>query len=285
MLSQFSFCCQTLPSTIVISRGIGQHIFPSCSSASPSFQFLRQFVSFNKYYRRPGKPPPLHYQKSLCVGFGTSNFRQMRSSGGRRRRFAGIRSNKRLYRTHFKAAKATMLRRLATWLSYRNFRLKQINQDFDLGLVFRMLDTIFFNGLLHDRVKLRWKDSMEKPEYLSRTTMVFDARRGLCAEIEIVKPLTHDPWTPTMILERYNALLYGMTLALSEIYPYSCNLFQQSNNRAVRGRRSGYGSPFKRLLREVKKEAKRISKGLPRPWKFHSWKLCSCRTFDIGLSI
>lgn len=264
MLSPISFCRRTLPSTMVVSL----HLLPVCSSASPSFQFLRQFASFNDAYRRPGKPPLLH--SSLCVGFGTSNVRQIRSSAGPRRRRALMRFNEKLYHTHSKAAKATELRNLARWLSYPNFRRKQINQGFDLGKVFRMLNIIFFDGLLRDRVKLEWKDPMGKLDYLSKTVLFFDPRRGPCVVIEIVKPLTHGPWTPAMMLERCDALLYGMTWAFSEIYPRNCNLFQQSNNRAARGRRSGYRSPFERLLQEVKKEANRISKGLPRPWNFHS---------------
>ena len=209
----------------------------------------------------------------------------MRSSAGSRSILAAIYSKKKPYHTHLKAAKATMLRRLARWLSYRNFRPKQIKQYFDLEYVFRMLNTIFFGGLLHDRVELKWKSPVGKLDYLSRNKPIFDDRRGLRAEIEIVKPLTNGPWTPAMMLERYNALLYGMTWAFFEIYCHNCVLFQQSNNRAARGRRSGYGSPFERFLQEVKQEANRISKGFPRPWDFHIWHLCSCKTFDIGLSI
>ena len=268
MLSPFSFCRRRLPSTMTISRGIGPHIVPISTSASSSFCFLKQFASFSKDCRRPVKPPLLCNHRSLCVGFGTSTFRQMRSSAGPRSILAGIYSNKKPYHTHPKAAKATMLRNLARWLSYPNFRRKQIKQSFDLGFVSRMLNTIFFGGLLHDRVKLKWKDPMGKPDYLSRTELTYDDRRGPCAEIEIVKPLTNGPWTPAMVLERYNALLCGMTWTFSEIYGGNCVLFQQSNNRAARGWRSGYGSPFERLLREVEQEANRIPKGLPRPWGF-----------------
>ena len=273
MSSPFSFCRRRLPSTMTISRGIGPHLVPISTSASPSFRFLRQFASFSKECRRPVKPPLLCYHRSLCVGFGTSNFRQMRSSAGPRSILTDIYSNKKPYHAHLKAAKATKLRNLARWLSYPNFRRKQIKQSFDLGFVFRMLNTIFFGNLLHDRVKLKWKDPMGKLDYLSKTTLTFDDRRGPCAEIEIGKPLTNGPWTPAMALARYNALLHSMTWAFSEIYCPNCVLFQQSNNRAARGRRSGYGSPFERLLQEVKQEANRISKELPRPWDF---RIYSC---------
>ena len=254
---------------MIFSRGVGQHKISRLSSTSPSFRYLRQFASSSKHCRRPVKPPLLCYHPSLCVGFGTRNFRQMRSSAGSRSILAAIYSKKKPYHTHLKAAKATMLRRLARWLSYRNFRPKQIKQYFDLEYVFRMLNTIFFGGLLHDRVELKWKSPVGKLDYLSRNKPIFDDRRGLRAEIEIVKPLTNGPWTPAMMLERYNALLYGMTWAFFEIYCHNCVLFQQSNNRAARGRRSGYGSPFERFLQEVKQEANRISKGFPRPWDFH----------------
>ena len=268
MLSPFSFCRRRLPSTMTISRGIGPHVVPSSSSASPSSHFLLQLASFSKDCRRPVKPPLLCYHRSLCVRFGTSNFRQNGSPLGPRSILAGIHSKKKLYQTHLRAAKATMLRRLTTWLSHPNFRRKQIKRYFQLGYVFPMLNIIFFDGLLHGRVKLKWKDPMGKLDCLSRTKLISDDRRGLCAEIEIVKPLTNGPWSPATVLERYNALLYGMTRAFFEIYGPDCVLFLQSKNRAARGRRSGYGSPFERLLREVKQEANRISKGLPRTWDF-----------------
>ena len=254
---------------MIFSRRVGQHTISRLSSTSPSFRYLRQFASSSKNCRRPVKPPLLCYHPSLCVGFGTSNFRQMRSSASPRSILAAIYSNKKPYHKHLKAAKATMLRNLARWLSYRNFRPKQIKQHFNLGYVFRMLDTVFFGGLLRDRVKLKWKNPMGKLDYLSRNKPIYDKRRGLRTEIEIVKPLTNGPWTPAMMLRRYNALLYGMTWAFFKLYCRNYVLFQQSNNRAARGRQSGYGSPFEGLLQEVKQEANRISKGFPRPWDFH----------------
>ena len=257
MLSPFSSCRRRWPSATIISRGVGLYIVPISTSASPSFHLLWQSASFSKDFRRPAKPPLLWYHRSLCVGFGTSNFRQMRSSAGQRSIPAGMYSNKKLYQTHLRAAKASMLRRLATWLSYPNFRRRQIKRNFDLGYVFRMLNTIFFGGLLHDRVKLKWKEPVGKLYCLARTEPTFDDRRGPGAEIKIVKPRTNRPWIPAAVLECYNASLYGMTRAFFEIYCRNFALSQQSNNRA-----------FKRLLREVKQEANRISKELPRPWDF-----------------
>ena len=253
---------------MIFNRGVRQHTIPGLSSASPSFRYLTQFASFRKYCRRPVKPPLLCYHRSLGVGFGTSKFRQLRSPGGPRSIITGIYTNKRLCHIQLRADKASMLRKLARWLWCTNFRRKQLNQHFDLGYVFPILNVLFFDGMLHDRVKLKWKHPMGKLDYLSRTKLTVDARRGLCTEVEIVKPLTNGPWTPAMVLERYNALLYGMTWSFSKIYCRNCVLFQQSNKRAARGRGSGHGSPFKRLLREVKQEANRISKGLPRPWDF-----------------
>ena len=261
MLSPFSFCRRRLPSTMTISRGIRPHIVPSSSSASPSFCLLGQFASFSKDCASPVKLPLLCYHSSSYAGSGTINFRQTRFSAGSSSIFAGIYFNKKLYRTHTKATettKASMLRKLEKWLSYPNLRKKQIKRDFNLPRVFHILDGIFFEGRLRDRVAVEWKDPKEM-DCLSRIGSTSDVRQRPCPLIEVSKPLTSGPWTLAIIRARLDALLYKMIQIYFVLY---CRDSQQLNKRAARRR---WSSSFKKLLREVKQEADRIFEGLPRP--------------------
>ena len=249
---------------MIFSRGIGPHMVPNSSAVSPSFLLLRQFASFNNDCASPIKLSLLCYYRSSYAGSGTINIRQTRSSAGSSGIIAGISFNKELYHPHPKATKATKaskLRRLEVWLLYRNLRQKQKNQDFDLQLIFRILDGMLFDGLLRHRVIVEWIDPKEMPDRLSRTELESDARRESYLLIKITKPLTSGPWTLAIIRARLDALVDEMTQIYYELYCRDFDCFQYPNKRAVRGL---WSSSFKKLLQEVKQEADPIFERLPR---------------------
>ena len=264
MSSPFSFCRRRFPSTVIFSRGIGPHIVPISSAVSPSCLLLRQFASFENDCASPIKLSLLCYYRSSYAGSGTINIRQTRSSAGSSGIITDISFNKGLFHAHPRATRATKdseLRRLEVWLLYRNLRQKQINQNFDLQLIFRILDEILFDGLLRHRVIVEWIDPKEMPGRLSKTSLASDARRESCLLIEITKPLTSGPWTLAIIRARLDALVDEMTQIYYELYCRDLDRFQHSKKRAVRGL---WSSSFKKLLREVKKEADPIFERLPR---------------------
>lgn len=265
MSSPFLFYLRTVPSSVIIGRGFGFHMVPALPLLCQSIQFFRQSTSFSKGCASPIKLTQLCYHPLSCALSGTINFRQARYVAAPSSLLAGVGSNMRRYHTKPRATKASMLSRWGTWSSYRNIRQKQINKYFSLGYVFRMFDGIFFHGLLRQCVKLEWQTPTGKLDCLSRT-MISDTRRGPCILIEIMEPLTYGPWTFAVLQRRLEDLLYEMTQVFFLMICRDCVPSQRSSKRAASGLRSKYGSSFEKLLREVKQEANRSLKGLPRPW-------------------
>lgn len=265
MSSPFLFHLRINPSTVIIGRKFGLHVVPALPLVSPSIPSVRQSMSFSKDCGSPIKLTQLCHHPLSCILSRTINFRHARSVAAPSSLRAGVRSNTKRYHTKPRATKASMLSRWGTWSSYRNVRQKQINQYFSLEYVFRMFDGILFRGLLRHCVKLEWQVPTGKLDYLSRT-IFSDTRRGPCILIEVMEPLTNGPWTVAVLQERLDALLYEMTQVFYLMICRNCAPFQWSSERAASELRSKYGSSFRKHLREVKQEANRSLKGLPRPW-------------------
>lgn len=269
MSSPSFFYLWKFPSTVVIGPGFRPRLVPTLPPTSQCIQSVRQFTSPSKYCGPSIKATLPCYHRSSCLGSGTIIFRQTRSLAAPSNVFTGLDSNMKLYHTGRKTTKAIMLCKWHTWSSHRNLRQKQINQDFDLGYVSRILDGVLFRGSLGNCVELKWEAPKEKLDCLSRTTLITDARRGHRVRIEIMKPLANGPWTLEIMQERLDALLYEMTRVFSLMNTRNRVPFQRSNKRYGRsasGRRFGYGFLSRRLLREVQRKANRTLKGLPRPW-------------------
>lgn len=167
--------------------------------------------------------------------------------------------------------KAAQLLKWGTWSSPRSTRRSQINQHFGLRYVFRILDKILFCGLLDKCVVLKWVDNpMEDLGWLSRLSMISDAKRGPHALIRIVKPVATGTWTHEILQARLEAMLFEMTRAFFVIYVHNCIAFQRPGYRAASGRQSEHATLFKKLLREVEQEANCTLKGLSRPWQVTS---------------
>ena len=265
MSSPSVFHLRRFPSTIIISRKLGRHKVPKFSSASQGVLFLRQFASFSKDCGPSVKLSPLCYHRSSYVGTGTINLSRSRFSEDPSSILAGMYPKKKLYHTNPNATRARMLSRLDTWLSYRNFRRKQIQQYFDLRYVFRMLDVVYFRGLLQDRITLMWEPPKGNSDRLSRTTLELDAKRGPCFLIVVVRPLTNGPWTQAIIKDRFEVLLCEVTQIYLLLEPRNCVPFLQLNSRAAKAGQSRHSFSLKTLLRGVKREVDRIFQGFPRP--------------------
>lgn len=209
----------------------------------------------------------LCHQRLSCVRSRTINFHPTRAPATPSNGLTGLYSNTKLYHTGLEATKAIELHKWYTWSGPPNIRRKQINQHFDLGHISRILDKIIFHGLLGNYVVLRWVEAPTKDlDWLCRTTLISDHKRGPCDFIEVMKPVTNGPWTLVIIQECLEAMLLEMTRVFFEMYIRDCVSFQGSNNPVVCGRKSRNGSLFRKLVRGVEQEANRTLKGLSRPW-------------------
>lgn len=271
MLSHFLLRLSKSPSAIIIGRGFRPHVVPRLCSTAGSVRTARQSTSSSIDCGPQINFLLLCHHRLSCVGPGATNFRQNRSPAAPSGVLAGLYSQTKPYHTDFKATEAANFRRWDTWSSARNLRPKLINQHFNLGYVYRILDALLFNGLLGKGVVLRWVETpVGKTDWLSRTTLISDAKRGPCALVEVMKPLANGPWTLATVQECLEAVLCEMTHVFFLMYHRNCGLSQWSNNRVAIGGQPGHGSSFRKLLRRVEQEANRTLKGFPRSWQLSS---------------
>ncbi len=255
MLSHF--CIRKFTSTIFIGQRFRHHAVPHLCSTAQSVKGTRQSMSFSI-----GCGPPvkvlLPYRHPLSrMGSEMINFRQSRSPAALSNVSAGLYCRTKLYHI---ATEATNLQRWDIWSSPRNFRRKQIIQYFNLRYISRILNKLLFPGLSGNRMVLRWVEtSVRKTDWLSRTTLISDAKGEPYALVEVMKPVADGPWTHAIIQECLEAMLIEM----AKIY------FLMYSNYGLC--HEGHpGSSFRKLLRRVEEEANRILKGFPRPWQLRS---------------
>ncbi len=86
---------------------------------------------------------------------------------------------------------------------------------------------------------LSWVEtSVRKTDWLSRTTLISDAKGEPYALVEVVKPVATGPWTHAVIQECLEAMLFEMAKIYFLMYS-NCGLCHE-----------GYsGSSFRKLLR------------------------------------
>ena len=265
MSPRFLFARLKLPYSTISSRGLGPRVIPSLSSRVQSIQNLIQSTSSGKESGSPIRLSLSYHRRFSCVGVGIIDFRQTRSPVAPSNLHARLYSNSRLCHTKRKATKAKMLCRWETWSRYSNFRPKQINEHFDLRLVFSIFNEILFHGRLGSRVMLSWGAPTGKPDWTSRISIA-DAKRGPRPSIEVMKPLAKGPWTNAIMQDRLEALLYAMTKVSFLMHCCNCIPFQPSDGLAAHGQRSGKRSSWNKILRDVERKANRLLKGLPTQW-------------------
>ena len=263
MLSHFLLRLRKFPSAIIIGRGFRPHVVPRLCSTVQSVRSARQSTSYSIDYGPPINVLLLCHHHLSCVELGATTLHQDRSSAAPSNVLAGLYSKTKPYHTDPKATEAANLRKWDTWSSARNLRPKQINQHFNLEYVYRILDKLLFDGLLGKGVVLRWVETpVGKTDWLSRTTLISDAKRGPCALVEVMKPLANGPWTLEIVQECLEAVLCEMTHMFFLMYSCIGGLSQWSNNRVAIGGEPGRGSSFRKLLRRVEREANRTLKGV-----------------------
>ena len=268
MSSSFPFYFRKFPSTIIAGWGSGPLIMPFTFQ---SVKNARQPISSSINCGPRMQVPLLCHHRLSRVGSGTINFRQTRSLAAPNNYLTSLDFKMRQFHTDPHAAKAVKRRGWDTWSSPSSLRRKQINQHFGLGKLYRTLDEELFSGLLGNRVVLRWVEAPSlKLDWLSRTILISDPKRGPRPLIEVMRPLSNGPWTLEIIQERSNAVLYEMTRLHYLMYNRNCISLLQLNTRAMRGGRSGDGALFRRLLRKVEQEANCKLKGLQRRWQLIS---------------
>lgn len=140
--------------------------------------------------------------------------------------------------------------------------------------MFRILDNVLFGGLLGDIVVLRWVEALTgEPDRPSKTALILDVKRGPLYLIEVMRPrVANGPWTPAIIQNYFEAMLYEMTTIFFLKYIRTDVPFQRSSSRAPRNGRLGNGSQFRKFLREVEQEANRTLKGLPKRWQLSRFR-------------
>ena len=249
MSPPFIFCLRKSSSSRFTGRGLGPIVFPrSFKTATTSMSFS---INCGLWHRIPSAGPGLGLHNSYPMVMSSSN-RAMKP-----------------YHTDLKAAKFSTWN---TWSLPSSIRRKQINQYFHLGHISRIFDDLLFRGLLKKRLVLRWVEpSTGKPEWLSRTTLISDVKRGPCALIEVVKSPAHGPWTVPTIQEYLEALLHEMTKVFF-LMPENCASFARSKDQAATGGLSGQEVSAGKLWREMELDANRKLKGFPR-----LWQLIPCR--------
>ena len=271
MSSPCLFYLRKLPSSKIIGREFGPCMVPRLSYAAKSVHAARLLTSSSIACGPSIKALLLCHHRLSCIESRTINIHQTSSPAASSNVLASLYSKTMLYHTNSKATKAASLRSWDTWSSHASLRRKQIKQHFGLGYFSRILDQVIFCGLLSNRVVLRWlKAPKGKLDWLSRTTLISDAKRGPCYLIEVTKPLANGPWTQEIIQERMNAVLYGMTQAFVLMHRHNCVSYQRLVGRDVSGGQSGYGSMLRKLLRGLEEEANRTLKGLPKLWRLRS---------------
>lgn len=268
MSSPFLFCPRKFPFIVIIGRRFGPYVIPRLFPTAQSIKGGRQSTSSSIDRGPPFHVPLLCHHRLSCIGSGTIDFCREKSPAAPSNFLAGLSFQTKPYHTDLKAIGAPKLSRWDTWLSLPNFRRKQTNQNFGLRHLSSILDEKIFEGLLRNCVLLRWVEApMGKLDWLGRTTLISDAKRGPCTLIEVMKPLPNGPWTHKIMQERLDAVLYELTRVYFLMYIRNCVPYQRSNNRAASGRQPGHGSLFSDLLQKVEQEANRKLRGLPRPWQ------------------
>ena len=255
------FCLRKYTFTIFIGQRSLPHVVPHLCSTAQSFKVTRQSTSFSIYCGPPVKVL-LPYRHPLSrIGSWIINFRQSRSPAALGNVSAGLYCRTKLYYTGPKATEAANLQRWDIWSSPRNLRRKQIIQYFNLRYISRILDKILLHGLSGNRMVLRWVEtSVRKTDWLSRTTLISDAKGEPYVLVEVMKPVANGPWTHAIIQECLEAMLFEMAKMYFLMYSRNCGLCDEGHP----------GSSFRKLLRRVEEEANRILEGFPRPWQLRN---------------
>ena len=265
MSSQFLFPLRRFSSIAIVGRGFGSHaVYHAVKGAMQSTSSgINSGLLINVL--------PLYYHRLPDVGSRTITYDQTRTQAASSNEITDLYLNIELYITNLEAMKAAQLRRWGTWSSLRSIRRSQINQHFGLRYVFRVFDKLLFRGLLDGCVKLEWVETpTENLGWLSRNSMISDAKRGPYVFIQIVKPAATGTWTHATLQERLEAMLFEMTQVFFVIYIQNGIPFQRPGYRAASGRQSGDGILFENLLQGVKQEADRTLIGFSRPWQVRS---------------
>ena len=259
MSSPFIFCLRNLPSAVNFGKQFGHHVILRLSSTAQNAKDVRRIKVSSIDRGLLSDSFFLCHRHLLCIGSGNINFGQTGFPGNI---LACICGKTMLNHTDLKATKAAKRPTWETWSSPHNLRRKQINQDFSLDCIFRILDQRIFRGLLGNRVVLRWiEPPMGKLHWLSRISLTSDAKRGPCLLIEVMKPIANGPWRHEIIQKRLEALLYEMTQIFILIYNCDPVPFLWSKHQTV-----GRGHGWLRILHKVEQEANRTLKGPLGPW-------------------
>ena len=267
MSSLFLFILRKCPLTIITGRGYNSVALPI---KFHSIKNARQSMSSSIDCGPPIQVPLLCHYRLSCAGFGTIKFPQTRSLAAPSKDVACLYSGRKLFRTGFHATAAAKLRGWDTWSWPTNLRQKQINQHFNLRYVYHIFNERLFHNLLSN-VVLRWVEAPTgKLDWLSRTILISDPKRGPYALIEIEKPMSNGPWTLAIIQELLNAVLYEMTQVFYSMYGHNYISFRLLGNRARSAAQSGNRALFRDLVQEVEREANTTLKGLPRLWQLVS---------------